>query len=188
LRGKFLAFPILKVPMTTASATSFIVAALIGGALALSPAPAQAQAPSHPAHPSYPPQARGHDRSNPGVHGRGHDRSNPGNPERGHDRSNPGNNGHHYGWFNTVPSAPASRAELIRALAHNNAQAIGPASRLAANLDSPPATPAQYAALVKSYNEFVGASSAQFLSAPPPEFLAIHQELQQLGAAHLASK
>lgn len=161
--------------MTTASAAPFVVAALIGAALVFSPATAQAQ-------------ARGHDRSNPGMHGRGHDRSNPGNPERGHDRSNPANHGHHYGWFQTTQAAPMSRAELIGALAHDNTQAIGPASRLAAELDAPPANPAQYAELVKSYNAFVGASSAAFLSAPPPEFLAIHDQLQQLGATHLASK
>jgi hypothetical protein len=95
---------------------------------------------------------------------------------------------HTYSVLIADPTLPASSAVISAALstAGPEASAIVPSlmrsfSRLGSN-------PAQLPSTISKYNRFTKAASGEFISNPPPEFVALHTVLARLTAAASSAK
>jgi hypothetical protein len=78
---------------------------------------------------------------------------------------------------------PASSAVISAALSTAGPEASAIVPSLMRSFSGLGSNPAQLPSTISKYNRFTKAASGEFISNPPPEFLALHTVLAQLTAA-----
>jgi len=95
---------------------------------------------------------------------------------------------HTYSVLIADPTLSASSAVISAALSTAGPQASAIVPSLMRSFSRLGSNPAQLPSTISKYNRFTKAASAEFISNPPPEFLAVHTVLARLTAAAGSAK
>ncbi len=95
---------------------------------------------------------------------------------------------HTYSVLIADPTLPASSAVISAALSTAGPEASAFVPSLMRSFSRLGSNPAQLPSTISKYNRFTKAASAEFISNPPPEFLALHTVLARLTAAASSAK
>ena len=95
---------------------------------------------------------------------------------------------HTYSVLIADPTLPASSAAISAALSTAGPEASAIVQSLMRSFSRLGSNPAQLPSTISKYNRFTKAASGEFISNPPPEFLALHTVLARLTAAASSAK
>jgi hypothetical protein len=95
---------------------------------------------------------------------------------------------HTYSVLIADPALPASSAAISAALSTAGPEASAIVPSLVRSFSGLGSNPARLPSTISAYNRFTKAASGEFISNPPPEFVALHTVLARLTAAATAAK
>lgn len=95
----------------------------------------------------------------------------------------PAAQGRTYAILSGVPQQPASIAEMSTVLSSAGPKASAIVPSLVRGFSELSSNPARLPSVISTFNSFTNAASNEFITNPPPEFLALHSVLARLSVA-----